>query len=119
MAADSVLLQILSSRDAEIFLAELTNRVTIMARGAYPDVDDDVRKLKAANETLHSISGKLVAAARGTPYCDEAFLRVIREKAGDAFSRVGACGCGKDRDQQDIRIARVISAIRLTAWLLA
>jgi hypothetical protein len=80
-------LQILSGPEAIVFLAELASRVTMMARSAYRGVDQpDVAKLKAANEALHAITGKLIATSRETDvYPDEAFVRSVREAAGEAF----------------------------------
>jgi hypothetical protein len=80
-------LEVLFGPDAVIFLAELASRVTMMARSAYRGVDEpDVAKLRAANETLHAIAGKLIAASRGVEvYPDEAFLQSIRETAGEDF----------------------------------
>ena len=81
------ILEVLSGPDAVVFLAELASRVTMIARSAYRGVDEpDVAKLRAANEALHAITGKLIAASRGVDvYPDEDFLRVIHEIAGEAF----------------------------------
>lgn len=81
-------LQVLSGPDAITFLAELASRVTMLARGAYRGVDEpDADTLRAANETLHAISAKLVGLSRGTGrFENEGFLQSIRERAGPKFS---------------------------------
>jgi hypothetical protein len=81
-------LQVLAGPEAIIFLAELTNRITILARGAYRGADEpDLETLRATNETLHAISAKLIGLARGTGrFEDERFLQSIRERANSAFS---------------------------------
>jgi hypothetical protein len=80
-------LEVLSTPDAMTFVAELAERVTIAARGAYDgDNGPDLPRLKAANETMHAITAKLIGLSRGTErFPDEDFLRSIRERAGEAF----------------------------------
>jgi hypothetical protein len=80
-------LEVLSTPDAMTFVAELAERVTIVARGAYAgDEGPDVAKLKAANETMHAITAKLIGLSRGTErFPDEDFLRSIRERAGPSL----------------------------------
>ena len=79
--------QVLSGPDAAVFLAELTGCLTIGARNAYLQVDEvDVAKLRAANETLHAVSSKLIGVTRGIErFPSEAFLKSIRERAGSVF----------------------------------
>jgi hypothetical protein len=80
-------IKVLASKDAPVFVAELANRVTIIARGAYRGVEEaDLKKLKAANETLHVISAKLVGLSRGNErYPGASFLEAIEERAHEAF----------------------------------
>ena len=77
-------LEVLSSQDAIVFVAELANRITIIARSAYRGVDQpDLDKLKAANEMHHAISAKIIGLSRGTArYPDTAFLESLQERAG-------------------------------------
>jgi hypothetical protein len=77
-------IEVLSSPDAMLFVAELAERMTIVARAAYRGVDEaDVTKLMAANETLHAITAKLVGLSRGTEcFPSEDFLNSTRERAG-------------------------------------
>jgi hypothetical protein len=87
MAIDEEL-RILSGPEAATLLAELTNRVTIMARNAYRGRDEpDAEMLRAANETIHAISAKLIGVTRGSSrYEDASFLRSIRERARPGLS---------------------------------
>jgi hypothetical protein len=82
--APKTALEVLSSRDALVFVSELANRITIITRGAYRGADEpDVVKLKAANETLHALSAKLVGLSRGSErFPDAAFLESVQERAG-------------------------------------
>jgi hypothetical protein len=99
--------EVLSSPEGLIFVAELAEYVTIFARDAYRgrDGEPDVAKLQAANETMHAITAKLVGLARGSErFPNEAFLTSIRERAGTAF--------GADLD---LAIARALEAVSKSA----
>ena len=80
-------LRVLSGPEAPAFLAELMNRITIIARGAYRGIDQaDVAKLQASNEMLHAISAKLAGACKGEDrYPELTLMESIRERAGSAF----------------------------------
>jgi hypothetical protein len=67
-----------------LFVAELAERLTVVARSAYRGVDEpDLAKLKAANETLHAVTAKLVGLSRGTErFPSDEFLRSLKERAG-------------------------------------
>ena len=77
-------LEVLSTPDAMLFVAKLAEQMTIVARSAYRGVDEpDIVKLKAANETMHAITAKLVGLCRGTErFPNEAFLEALKERAG-------------------------------------
>ena len=85
--ATKQVLKTLSREDALVFVAELANRLTILARGAYRGVENpDVEKLQSANEALHVATAKLIGLARDTErYSNDAFMSAIEERAGDTF----------------------------------
>jgi len=80
-------LKVLAGKEASVFVAELANRLSVIARSAYRGAEEvNVDKLMAANETLHVISAKLIGLSRGVErYPGPAFLDSIEERARGAF----------------------------------